>query len=1099
MSKKKNDDYKGLYQPGEIPEIRFKLIGEIEQQTRPSNQLWVSPQSVNVHLLRYGLHKSGENHQGRSLGMGDVKPSTASKEGVTVNKLYRNIGDNQIEFHPENAPEVSGYQYYGAPIREGWLYVYNETTSNWHEYEILPGGKLRMVVWERFTEGYDEREPQRGEPSVTYLKVKPNHVIWLAYSEVQWTSKYTMKVVGSDDLRKKRMQCIDCGSWMSELKGENLLSTAQVRAEFVEYNGTYNAAYDVYAHDYQLCKALENNDHHLYAYLHDPLGAANDLADDLTDARLMYECLVKSMQTGAKQEELYRHITENTPLPILPHSDQLFALHTLTASLYPLLYDARNENADKHAKHADKAKFEALLAIEIRTKEKDGIEKIRSALAVFMTSDYYVNIMKDAQDNTHTNRLLYLKNYHTRNNVLSITPTVYDYHMDIHDGPDKHLEKNSEVKSYFTGIMEESSWFDKLAAKEIDFIDLIDKDTGGIANSLCQTWLTLLDAYPAFLIDASGKPRQYNCVARWMENVKILGKKGKIPCWEFENGQFKSNLAAHGFENETPLGKGRYPGHSTINRPLTDMSRAPKLTVTLASKYQKWTEKFLSHSGFKATYRTLSFLNFAFLVSSENEKGGLFKGVQVFAASVEMSGLLARGVWEYHEQKQAIQLFAKATEHYKVFFTTQILRHLGTSVGTGIAGFSMLYDVFYYGCRRDVPAAIISGFGSAITLSIATVGLAVGVQELITIGIIAKTGAMARAAAGILSLMSVSGTSASATAWRTVIRYGTKMWVLLIISLIFYILQKIFEKSELEQFVTDSVLSRYRKLPEEMKNKHPAEVMNYFYENREQLTDKTAAPFRDFVFALNRYEEMFPPFGMIADRGNYDSKSESITKCVYTMYQGAVYFIFYHTLPEEAWSVDLGLAITDHENVTYNIQWRESTAQTQVAWKKTHLHEVVQPELKSVKIPAELYQDSSARLPESVKRIMDEMKKQGIPAFVLRLNLGEWDEFKKYRNSRFLTFYAYSRLRYGVLWDSEQDCPIVDTFDTLFYPKSSDASQAMYSVARIPLIFTLDSIVADLLVDLPPKVELDLDCPSDCTDIIYYKSSKQSIFKERKK
>lgn len=1097
MGKKKNNDYRELFPVGEGRTVKFKVT-DIELQANPSNLLSVPPKSVNVHLLRYALCKNGENHEGRPLGMGDIKSPTDSENQVIVRKVFKTIGDNEVDFHPENAPKVPGYQYYGAPVREGWLYVYNETTSNWHEYKILPGGEIQTVVWERFTEGYDEREPQKGAPSVTYLKAKPDHVIWLAYSEIQWTSKYTTKVVGSNDLRKKRMQRIDCKSWLSEQKGEDLLSTAEARAEFIEYNGTHNIAHNIYLRDYQLCKALDNSDHHLYAYLHDPLGAANDLADDLTDARLMYECLIKSMQTGAKREELYRHTTEKTPFPILPHSDQLFALHMLTVSLYPLLYDTRNKDTCKHAEHVDKAKFEALLAMEIRVKEKNEIEKIRTALATFMTSDYYVNVVNDAQDNTHTNRLLYLEGYHTRNNVLSIPPAVYDYHLDIHDGSANDLDKNSEVKSYFTSIMEEGSWFDKLAAKEIDYTDLIDKDTGGIANSLSQTWLTLLDAYPTFLTDASGKPKLYNCVARWMENVKILGKKNKIPCWEFENGQFKSNLAAHGFENETPLGKGRYSGYSTVNRPPADMSRAPKITVKLAPKYQQWTEKFLSHSGFKATYRTLSFLNFAFVVSAENEKGLGNKITQISASAIEMGGLLARGLWEYHEQKQAIQLFAKATERSKVFFATQSLRHLGTSVATGISGFLMLYDVIYYGCRRDVPAAIISGFGSAITLSLATIGFAVGIQEMIAIGIFAKGSVIARTAVGILSLISVSGTSASSTALRTVMRYGTKMWVLFIITLIFYILLKIFEKTELEKFIMNCVLSDYRKLPEEMKSKHPAEVMNYFYENKEQLTNKAATPFRDFVFALNYYEELFPPFGMIADRGNYDSQEESITKYVYTMHQGVVYFIFYHTLPEEVWSVDLGLAITDHENVTYNIQWRESTAQTQVAWQKKHLCEMTQPELKSVKIPAKLHLDSPAGLPKSVERITDKMKEEGIPAFILSLNLSKWDEFEKYRNSRFLTLYVYSRLRYGVLWDSEQNSPIVDTADTLFYPKSSDASQAMFSVARVPLRFTLDSIVADWFVELPPKVELDLE-QDERLNVIYYKSSEQTIFKERKK
>lgn len=309
--KEQNKDYKELFPPGEIPTIRFK-VNDTEQQASPSNLLHVPPKSVNVHLLRYALCKTGESHEGRSLEADKVQQPETMNPKITSYKSYiRNIGDKKVDFHPQNAPEVPGYRYYGAPVREGWLYVYNETTSNWHEYKIFPGGELQMVVWERFTEGYDEREPQKGESSVTYLKVKPDHVIWLAYSEVQWASKYTMKVVGNADLRKKRMQRIDCGSWLSELKGEDLLSTAQVRAEFVEYNGNRNISYGVYARDYQMCKALDNNDHHLYAYLHDPMGAMDDISEDLAYLYAEFDALVASLGTDKSKEEILNEILKS--------------------------------------------------------------------------------------------------------------------------------------------------------------------------------------------------------------------------------------------------------------------------------------------------------------------------------------------------------------------------------------------------------------------------------------------------------------------------------------------------------------------------------------------------------------------------------------------------------------------------------------------------------------------------------------------------------------------------------------------------------------------------------------------------------------------
>ncbi len=315
-------EYQELYWY-EKNELEFEVTNsdklKLAAEPQPSRPLFIPPKSLNIHLLRYGLHKEGETHTGRSLEMEDTNRNASVDQPMNEKGNYKrysrtwntctwNIGEEEVIFRPEGAPEIPGYQYYGAPVREGWLYVYNESTGLWHEYKILSGGELQMVVWERFGEGYDEREPNPGTGKLSCLKVSPTHIVWLAYAEVQWTSKYTQETVKSKETRELRMQRIDCNEWVTTLRGENIRSVAQTWIEVREFNRQYSVAYEVYAHNYQVCKAMENNDHHMYVYLHDPIGALDDIAQDLSLLYSEFDALVALISSGKSKEELLQEM-----------------------------------------------------------------------------------------------------------------------------------------------------------------------------------------------------------------------------------------------------------------------------------------------------------------------------------------------------------------------------------------------------------------------------------------------------------------------------------------------------------------------------------------------------------------------------------------------------------------------------------------------------------------------------------------------------------------------------------------------------------------------------------------------------------------------
>lgn len=184
------------------------------------------PRCVRLHPVRYAL--------------GERAPATpVPLSGITVKQFVR------------------------KPLRNGWLYL-RDKAGRWREYEIK-GGELHACIWSSADYGEDVRPSGARVPAI---EVRPDDVIEVAYSEIQWTWKTYERMYGSAELRAARMQRFECARIAQRQPMDHTLMDVDVAAD-VEFPGRVGPQADQ--------THVEPNA--AIVCIHDALGIAYDLND----------------------------------------------------------------------------------------------------------------------------------------------------------------------------------------------------------------------------------------------------------------------------------------------------------------------------------------------------------------------------------------------------------------------------------------------------------------------------------------------------------------------------------------------------------------------------------------------------------------------------------------------------------------------------------------------------------------------------------------------------------------------------------------------------------------------------------------------------
>lgn len=382
---------------------------------------------------------------------------------------YAYEGENTEGLSPEKAPLVENYKYCRKPLKEGYLYVYNEKGKHqgiWYEYEIVYG-RLVMVVWEG--EDKDVRQPKSGTKAVDSLIVDRKGCVNIAYSPIQWSAKYTREIMDSEQLRNRRMQKIDIEEWFRcfSLPDTVDIDNASVVLTCSGDDGDITNKNRV-MRDIRIDKNAQDKNWSLYVTLHSPLDCAEDICRDI------YK----------NNRELSQLITPSEDFK--DTASERFLLQAHAIAFYQLLYGKERDN-DKLKNLQDAIVSEdflkKMLDVEKRGVIKNRINERRKSLLLFIDSDYYRMVMEELGKQTPDNRNRMDEMIINQHLTLQMDPSSMDRHLDVSSPPPP---VNKDINAYLNCIKEEDTHpvseyiFQPIALDEVEDMELVIKNQTGL-------------------------------------------------------------------------------------------------------------------------------------------------------------------------------------------------------------------------------------------------------------------------------------------------------------------------------------------------------------------------------------------------------------------------------------------------------------------------------------------------------------------------------------------------------------------------------------------------------------------------------------------
>ena len=105
-------------------------------------------------------------------------------------------------------------------LRDGWLYVIDDSTASLSEYRVREG-LVSEMLWQGSAVSADVRDGPINAPTLIYPKTS---TLYVTYSEVQWTAKKCRQVLESPGEREHFMQAVDLSKAHCEAGAPHLLT-----------------------------------------------------------------------------------------------------------------------------------------------------------------------------------------------------------------------------------------------------------------------------------------------------------------------------------------------------------------------------------------------------------------------------------------------------------------------------------------------------------------------------------------------------------------------------------------------------------------------------------------------------------------------------------------------------------------------------------------------------------------------------------------------------------------------------------------------------------------------------------------------------------
>ncbi|WP_282036629.1 toxin VasX [Saccharicrinis aurantiacus] len=492
-----------------------------------------------------------------------IKPTTISlnfNRYIIAKNTRKNffswpIREEATNYEPQGAPSIDGYTYKATQVREGYIYIHFENKPDlFKEFKVSLNGEISNILSDLSEDVRTNVESR----SVKYYSIKNTDIVWVAYSEFQWSAKYIQEIRSKQDVREKRMQKFDASEWIENNTATDAYSVDNIDGYFpledydeaprkldeerwssgsIEDNIKSGQIqwWKTYFDNVEVNEEVPDERAEVFFCLHDPIGCANDIGEDLEHHHIYLESIVESLQYGINVEDVYKVKLANKELyEIFNLSDtvhlQVNALYNTALTIYQLVYDDKKMTSDydggdigfwnfeTKGNGINKEKVLNVLGFEERKKQRELIKESREAFGKLLLSDYYKNIYRDI-DITVSQCVLDGKcNLTEHMSLLAMVPHTNDKHLEL---PSTYSNYINPWSGFFkdTSEVDDSKPLNRLLDAEIEITQLYSPVVD-VANKLGGITRNLVGSYAEQTI--SELVEKTKTVTRTIEKTKLV-------------------------------------------------------------------------------------------------------------------------------------------------------------------------------------------------------------------------------------------------------------------------------------------------------------------------------------------------------------------------------------------------------------------------------------------------------------------------------------------------------------------------------------------------------------------------------------------------
>ncbi len=424
-------------------------------------------------------------------------------------------------YSPSGAPNIDGYTYKATTPREGYIYIHFENKPDiFKEFKVDITGKLTNIVSDLQE---DVRKPKERKSS-RYYCISNKDIVWIAYSEFQWSSSYVKKIrdKNNQELREKRMQKFDATQWKGNHNASDAFTVDNIDGYFPlddddkapqkqENNGEVfwtpgeiKSSLDsgkiqwwkTYFDNVEALEDVPDERDEVFFCLHDPLGCADELAIDLDDRWKDMEALIIAIQTGIDRKVALNDIVNGSKEPNdIVSKDRLKQIEKMHQSLL-LLYQSgfcSEENVDKYGDSLDRKRIELLLGKDDRANIRAKIANVKEQFVVLLKSDYYIQAINEYLSQIDDVKLI-------GKNRKSIHISNLQYRLNTKDHVFNLAEENKRIlDKQDVGIEYFKEEFDARKGILFDPVSVDVKQGGDSFDRVVLTWNTIVGGISDFV------------------------------------------------------------------------------------------------------------------------------------------------------------------------------------------------------------------------------------------------------------------------------------------------------------------------------------------------------------------------------------------------------------------------------------------------------------------------------------------------------------------------------------------------------------------------------------------------------------------------